>query len=407
MNLRMLTRFTALRSAHVLLAVVLLSIAGLYGARRAVGASPVYPPSTPAQRVIFSHAQHSARGTQCVACHTRATASLSAVDNLLPTEKECRACHAIDRSKPAGSASPGPVTACIGCHRDWQAAMVVVPRYAAPAALKFNHQQHAQTGCVRCHGDMTRTLPLPSMDSCLSCHATAATPAQPIATSARTACTRCHLSDATGGLQTELPDGALVPTSDTFGDQHGPGFATDHTRAARQPNRTCGSCHRESYCSDCHNGVSKPLEFHVGNYLSVHATEARRGSPDCSACHRAATFCVACHERSGVGTRGAPAFGTGDGQRAFHPFGWAGGLGAANLHAGEARRNLAACASCHRDNDCIRCHSAEAGGMKASPHPRGWRNSAQCEALDRGNRRMCLRCHVSASEVGCNWSAAP
>ena len=398
--------------ARVVHAVLLLGVLALvyFDAATARGGSPVYPSQSASKRELleFSHVKHGQRGIACVACHRRASTSKSAVDNLLPTEMQCRACHAIDRTQPNGVAG-SPVTACVACHRGWQTNTAVVPSFRAPPAIKFDHSKHAQTTCVRCHGDLVAlgvglagSRPLPTMDSCLQCHATTAGASQQ---TARTACTKCHLSDVVGGLQVDLPDGALLPTSETFGDRHGPGFATDHARAARQPARTCGSCHRESYCADCHNGITKPLEFHVGNYLQVHAFEARRGTPDCSACHRAANYCVACHERSGVGTRAAPAFGNGEGQRAFHPFGWAGAIGDRNLHATEARRNLATCASCHRDNDCIRCHSAQPGSMQATPHPRGWRNSTQCEALDQRNRRMCLRCHVSAAEVGCNWSA--
>jgi hypothetical protein len=39
-----------------------------------------------------------------------------------------------------------------------------------------------------------------------------------------------------------------------------------------------------------------------------------------------------------------------------------------------------------------------------SPHPKSWRGSARCRALDRGDRRMCLRCHITRDEVGCDWS---
>jgi hypothetical protein len=206
----------------------------------------------------------------------------------------------------------------------------------------------------------------------------------------------------------------LVPRSDTLEDRHGPGFANDHRRAAQRPDRTCGACHRESYCSDCHNGVVKPMDFHTGNYLQVHAIEARRGTPECSSCHRAATFCLACHERSGVGTRAANVFGIQPAVAgaapvsagAFHPSGWAGPIGGVNQHAGAARKSLTSCASCHRDNDCIACHSAETMSIRATPHPRNWRGSAACRALDQRNRRMCLRCHVSAAQLGCNWSAA-
>ena len=48
------------------------------------------------------------------------------------------------------------------------------------------------------------------------------------------------------------------------------------------------------------------MEFHAGDYLATHAVEARRGTPDCSACHRAESFCVACHERSGLTNRVEP-----------------------------------------------------------------------------------------------------
>ena len=142
---------------------------------------------------------------------------------------------------------------------------------------------------------------------------------------------------------------------------------------------------------------------HPGNYLLTHAVDARRGTPDCSACHRAQTFCVGCHERSGLGTRGDTSFRADLPDLRFHPAGWSSRGTGPNLHAQEARRNITSCASCHREDDCIACHSAEPGGVRASPHPADWRGSARCKALDRGNRRMCLRCHVTQDELGCDW----
>ncbi len=147
------------------------------------------------------------------------------------------------------------------------------------------------------------------------------------------------------------------------------------------------------------------MEFHPGNYVLTHSVEAKRGTPDCSACHRAESFCVGCHERSGVGTRVASEYDATEPGRAFHPPGWASAGMGPNRHKVEARKNIAACASCHREEDCLTCHSNEPGKLKASPHPRGWRGSARCEALDKGNRRMCLRCHITQDELGCNWSA--
>lgn len=355
----------------------------------------------PLQRLplTFSHARHLARATPCAACHPQAASSRSAVDNLLPTEAQCRPCHAIDRAAPDAVASP-PV-ACRACHPGYTPGAPVARVYVTPPPLKFDHSAHAKAPCETCHGDLRRvdlatTQHLPTMATCLSCHKDGGDERR---------CADCHLARRGGQLETRFEHGDLVPRHTGMGDAHGPGFAEHHTQEARQVGATCTACHDRSECVACHQGVVKPLEFHPGNYLLTHAVEARRGKPDCSACHRAQSFCVGCHERSGLGTRGDTQFDAADPDRAFHPAGWASRGAGPNAHALEARRNITSCASCHRENDCLDCHSAEPGGLRASPHPRGWRGSARCQALDRGNRRMCTRCHVTEDERGCDWSA--
>lgn len=358
----------------------------------------VYPP----QRLplIFSHAKHLARGTTCAQCHPAATTSRSSVDNLLPTELECRGCHAIDRSQPAKQATP--TAACAACHPGYTPGAVVERTYVMASPLKFDHAAHARQACDACHGDLRKvdlatTRDLPTMQSCLSCHTSGSDQRQ---------CTSCHFAQVGGLMETTFPHGQLVPERTGLGDDHGPRFATDHKQQAMRTDATCSACHDRSECVDCHQGVIKPADFHQANYLLVHATEAKRGRPDCSACHREQTFCVGCHERSGLGTRGDTQFNSRDPAQQFHPPNWASqSTGAAtNVHAAVARRNVAACASCHRDDDCIQCHSAEPTGLRISPHPPGWRGSTRCRMLDRGNRRMCLRCHIAEDELGCDWT---
>ncbi|MCW5805148.1 MAG: cytochrome c3 family protein [Deltaproteobacteria bacterium] len=357
----------------------------------------------PAQRLplVFSHRQHLARGATCATCHPTATTSRSAVDNLIPGEAACRACHPIDRAQPDGVPGAAAPTACRACHPGWQPGGVVERVYLVPAPLKFDHAAHAKQACDRCHGDMRRvdlatTRQLPAMSTCLGCHTTG--------TQVRR-CADCHMTKLGGLMETRFAHGTLVPRATGLGDDHRLGFAKDHRLEASQPGATCAACHDRSECIACHDGQAKPMDFHPGNYVLTHAVEARRGKPDCSACHRAQTFCVGCHERSGVGRRGQTDYNTVDPGRAFHPPGWASSLGGENRHAGEARRNVAACASCHRDDECLKCHSAQPGAPRFSPHGPGWRSSARCKALDRGNRRMCLRCHVTAEELGCDWRA--
>ncbi len=357
----------------------------------------------PLQRLplIFSHAKHLGRGATCAACHPTAATSRSAVDNLIPTETQCRACHAIDRDEPAKVATP--VAACGGCHLNWAPGRVIERVYVTPPPLKFEHAQHTTAPCESCHKDMrtvdlATTRQLPTMTSCMSCHTNGTDERH---------CTDCHLAKLGGLMETQFEHGQLVPERDGLGDQHGPGFARNHVQEARQTGATCTACHDRSECIDCHQGVVKPMDFHPGNYLLSHAIDARRGTPDCSACHRSESFCVACHERSGLGTRGDTQFNDADPRRQFHPAGWATRGTGPQIHAQEARRNITACTSCHREEDCLTCHSAQAGALKASPHPTNWRGSARCRALDRGNRRMCLRCHVTQQELGCDWTARP
>ena len=385
-----------MRILNTLLVVVIVCAgAGVIADRKATDFSPVvYPP----QRLplIFSHQKHLARGATCDKCHASAATSRSAVDNLIPTEAACRACHAIDRADPNKVATP--VAACAGCHPGYTPGAVVERVYVMPSTIKFDHSAHAKSTCESCHPvrsvDLATTRQLPTMASCLSCHSEG---------SDQRRCTDCHFAQVGGLMQTRFPHGELMPMQSGLGDEHGPHFLRDHKQQARRVDATCNACHDQSECVECHQGVVKPLDFHQGNYLLVHATEAKRGRPDCSACHRAQTFCVGCHERSGIGTRGASEFNSRDPDQQFHPPGWASPGVGPNLHAPVAKRNIQQCASCHRENDCVECHSAEPTKLRISPHPGGWRGSTRCKQLDRGNRRMCLRCHITQDELGCDW----
>jgi len=395
-----------LRWGPIAVAIGILFGAGLAGSVVADQDAAAWSPIVyPMQRLplVFSHASHLARGTTCAACHPAAATSRSAVDNLLPTELLCRACHPIDRAQPELVVQGAPPVACRTCHAGYVNGAPVARVYQTPPPLKFDHSAHRAAPCESCHGDLrtvalATTQQLPTMAACLRCHTKGVDERH---------CADCHLAKLGGLIETSFPHGTLVPAHDGLGDAHGPGFKDHHTQEARQVGATCTACHDRSECVACHQGVVKPMEFHPGNYLLTHAVDARRGKPDCSACHRAQSFCVGCHEREGLGTRGDTQFSASDPSRAFHPPGWATTGVGPNLHAREARRNVASCASCHRENDCLTCHSAQPGAPRASPHPAGWRGSARCKALDRGNRRMCLRCHIAQDELGCDWTAPP
>lgn len=364
--------------------------------------SPVYGP---ARASAFDHARHAAKGITCDRCHGGAAKSTSAADNLLPAEAVCRGCHVADAAQaPVGIP-----------------ALPDIPARPAllPAGVKFNHALHLQRGvaCGLCHAGVEDAKAwraedhLPSMALCLGCHD---------GKQATSRCAACHPTLPDGRLKTWLPGGRLIPTGSLRGaDAHTAGFRTQHKIAGRDQ-RYCTTCHKQSECLDCHGaGVVRPTDFHPLDYATLHAVDARRNQTNCSACHRNQTFCLGCHQRLGVaaepeggqaGRQPQNPFGTGTQVKRFHPPGWVRDANGTVLttpspasHSVQARRNLRACTSCHREDGCLDCHSADpTRSLQISPHPSGFRQSPACEALAR-NLRACLKCHTPDSPaLGCD-----
>jgi len=403
----------------------------------------IYPDQTLPLR--FSHRTHLSRDISCDSCHQAALTSTSARDRLLPTEEDCAVCHPIDRADPFKKATAAPA-ACATCHlgvpsepganvpaagKDFEA---LVTRIVIPDPnLKFNHKQHLdkQIPCATCHGDLSKVdlatrAQLPTMAQCLSCHdnrmqgssKAPPPPAPPVASapvevksgllSGRVSrgpsprCATCHLQQSDGLLATRFPSGMLAPSGTLRGDIHGMDWKSNHRQPALNDPEYCATCHAQPWCQSCHNGVVRPLDLHGGDYVSRHSIEARRNQPDCSSCHRRQTFCLGCHERLGVVAHSTlptsppvSAFFPGSSRR-FHPDGWASPTAGASHHAWEAQRNLRTCASCHREETCIDCHSSLPGGRFAqgkSPHGLDWITSGRCQSLQSRNARVCLKCH--------------
>jgi hypothetical protein len=370
----------------------------------------------------FDHVQHLKLHVTCEACHVSATTSTSSADNLIPSEAACRQCHEIDRAQPTKVVEGGPAARCDACHVGWMPGRgaAPVPRVEIPRPnLKFNHRQHVAKGvaCQLCHANVdgkalaTRD-DLPKMSLCLGCHD---------GKQATSRCGACHVTEPDGRLKTTLASaataaaggtGRLAPSGVLRGfDAHGPDFARHHEHAGKEESY-CLSCHKRSECVDCHGGTVRPFDIHPSDYVSLHGVDARRNVPDCSSCHRAQTFCVGCHQRTGVaadpegGQRGQQPrnpFGTGTQLKQFHPPGWVGDGGGPSGHSSQARRNIRACASCHREESCLGCHSTDpTRGMNVSPHGPGFGGTSRCRALSQKNRRACLKCHaLGAPELDC------
>jgi hypothetical protein len=142
------------------------------------------------------------------------------------------------------------------------------------------------------------------------------------------------------------------------------------------------ACHSESECATCHAGQSVPSAFHGAGYALLHAAEASRDAASCASCHSVSQFCRDCHTTSAV-----------DVDSAFlapgvdaHPPGWS-LPGDPSHHGDAARRDLVSCVSCHNDQSCTTCHA------DISPH--GGDFWYRCANLQRQSPDMCAQCHVA------------
>ncbi|MGQ0508376.1 MAG: cytochrome c3 family protein [Myxococcaceae bacterium] len=346
----------------------------------------------------FNHGEHLAAGAECETCHETATKSAKTSDRNLPKHPECETCHEIESA--AKGEKTDPPSSCQVCHPSFdQTAQKIPARVELPAAnLKFPHGKHVQQKikCDVCHGAMQNVglatrMQLPRMDTCLTCHDNS---------HASGSCDTCHFTAPTGGrLQLKFLSGLLRPQQgDPFGMDHGPRFEFTHgTRAATQRS-TCMQCHQESYCQSCHDSLQKPLSVHPNDYISLHPVQARMDFPHCESCHRRQSFCVACHERVGIGPDADVSLKALNTRVHSAAFIQSPTFETASQHHGvEASRNPGACMACHREESCMKCHSTANGAVSGSgtnPHPAGF--SLACKNLMSKNDRPCLKCHASS-----------
>ena len=260
--------------------------------------------------------------------------------------------------------------------------------------LKFSHQLHRTAGieCAGCHSVESTLMKTPKMEDCTACH-------QERGISTR--CDACHVTKANGTLRTHFATHVLKPSNRVIPRaEHHENFNSGHGITARLEPALCRTCHEEDQCQKCHLNRSRMTGIHPGDYLRMHAVEARHRTLDCQSCHNPIQFCAQCHTQAGITISDGPrSFGRQGTPRRFHPPGFTGSDGATGRpgqHGLAARRNLQACVSCHVEDDCVRCHSAGApASLRATPHPPGF----QCgRALD-VNVSGCLKCHQDRASL--------
>ncbi|RME45118.1 MAG: cytochrome C [Deltaproteobacteria bacterium] len=361
----------------------------------------------------FDHGAHLEMGLDCETCHVSIGESTSVADRNLPPAETCLDCHDVEAKEPQKAV---PRSDCAACHEgfDPRKAPKPEPVFLVAAHLQFSHEAHLDRGieCAACHGDFTRVgratvAQLPRMATCLGCHDGRQAP---------DACGTCHLLRPDGKLRVVFPEGVLKPAGHFKGDNHfSPMWQREHGKIAGRWETYCMNCHTRSDCTECHEGNVKPASIHPNDWVTIHPRAAINRTLRCENCHTSERFCRDCHIRLRytddpfpTDTGGiAPLFDTeapdGSPTRTFHGPGWVFKEGTSadgtrtvrgrNHHSNFARRNIRACAACHREETCLRCHStATRGGLGLNPHPPGFARRG-CEQLRRRNPRTCRKCH--------------
>ena len=110
-------------------------------------------------------------------------------------------------------------------------------------------------------------------------------------------CSECHEDQQKGTMKSF----ASFNHSAVFVKNHGHYAATD--------DRLCASCHKSSFCTDCHTNKTeiKPSLLygnrpdrelpHRGNYMTLHKIEGKLDPSSCYRCHGRSNNerCMACH----------------------------------------------------------------------------------------------------------------
>jgi hypothetical protein len=203
---------------------------------------------------------------------------------------------------------------------------------------------------------------------------------------------------------------------------HDDDWVRGHRLVAVKPDKNCATCHKQSFCLDCHTGGGIDVKLdteivragtapssHRTDFLEIHPIKAHDNPQTCGRCH-AAQYCSDCHAKfrgdqlqvlsHRKGWSNLTAGGSGPQHQTFtaaqcqtcHPNGLLPQHVWSADHAREARRNLQACQTCHSDGQvCMTCHSGRTG-LRINPHPRGW-DKVKESYKKKSDGRSCTKCH--------------
>jgi hypothetical protein len=274
-------------------------------------------------------------GASCAICHTR---------------ERCAICHVNASTLEAVQAIPAAPGS------------LILPRYEAEYPEPPGHDVQRW---MEDHGTAAAT---PA--SCSTCHTSES-------------CTSCHSQPAPDAVDA-LPSTRVTEAQGVASSRRAPEshedvrFTVAHGPSAATRPAACEACHTRTTCTSCHSSAVEPI-FHPNGFMERHATAAFGRRLECSNCHDSEIFCADCHRSAGRAPEGR----TGAAYHDAEPV-WL------LRHGQAARQGMESCTACHRQQDCLRCHS-QLGAFRVNPHGPGF----DAEQAHRRNPFVCRACHIT------------
>jgi hypothetical protein len=372
---------------------------------------------------LFPHDKHARMFPLCTTCHAGVTA---AGQSVWPEPARCESCHdGVVRPRVTWTPREGPRSGNRRFAHD---------AHQRAAAVADTVHAGLAGDCSACHNTLSesRMAVRPAViERCLDCHRIA----QPHVDAPSEACAKCHvpLTDAPSLTRAQIAAFAK-PRSHLAADfaLGGHGSAAVVRRGAGNVTiaASCATCHARNICLGCHVDapespviralalderspayaakLAAPATHGAHGFLRTHASDARRGTASCAACHTRQS-CTACH--SGVTPRAVMSLPVRSAERAVgaqvarkappsHTADFREG------HGGEASASPATCEACHSRATCLSCHRPD-GAAQERYHPASFLtrhpSAAYARASDCGSchnaAQFCQSCHERAGLV--------
>lgn len=311
----------------------------------------------------FSHASHvdkqarkdPAHGfrSDCTFCHKFDQQGVFAK---FPGHTECAACHSKPGVTPQLTAALD-AAGCVGCHTPQEIENPGFTRNRRLGTLtavsgkyvdiKFTHIAHFAVKekfnleCTTCHYGIPRStslsdLTLPKMLDCVQCHDTSKSISGEFRMSN---CKVCHADTVTGMFTPVSHTRNVKPAS------HNESFRAHHEHEAGEPDAKCFVCHlnvapsvqAKNQCTACH-ATMVPVSHTARWKDDLHGKYAALDRTACATCH-GNDYCVRCHNELPRSHTPLPIFAGGG-------------------HATLALLDTRACLTCHTfQNTCAKCHN--------------------------------------------------